>query len=117
MHGLPPTNTTAFALHYGHARMPLALVVPDTRWASMWRIHWPDSRVSDMVNLARAKDAAAAIAVRGLPARNPQRLHWKLDRSNSPPEAPRACSARPGLPRGHPARRSASPSHHHHPSL
>ena len=32
-------------------------VCPDAKWPSMWRIHHGD-RVSDIVNLARAKDAA-----------------------------------------------------------
>ena len=26
----------------------------------MWRVRWPDGRLSDMVNLSRAKDAIAA---------------------------------------------------------
>ena len=34
------------------------VVRPDVRWHGMWRIHSPDGRVSDMVNLSRAKDAA-----------------------------------------------------------
>jgi hypothetical protein len=49
----------------------------------MWRIIWPDGRVSIAVNLARAKDAAAAIAERGPPARNRHRLRWVSDRSES----------------------------------
>jgi hypothetical protein len=101
MHGLPPTNTTTgFALYYGHARTPLALVVPDTHWSGMWRIAWPDGRLSDMVNLARAKDAAAAIAERGPPARDRLLVHWKA--SNSPPGGAYARFARLGLPEDHP---------------
>jgi hypothetical protein len=37
-------------------------VVSDEKWPLMWRIHWADGEVSDMVNLTRAKDAAVARA-------------------------------------------------------
>src|SRR5262249_61186938 len=33
------------------------VVCPDPKWPSMWRIHY-GGRISDMVNLVRAKDAA-----------------------------------------------------------
>ncbi len=36
-------------------------VEPDAQWANMWRIH-KRGFVSDMVNLSRAKDAAAVMA-------------------------------------------------------
>ena len=32
-------------------------VVPDEAHPGMWRVRWPDGRVSDMTNLTRAKDA------------------------------------------------------------
>jgi hypothetical protein len=106
MHGLLPTNTTAgFALHYGRARTPLAQVVPDTDWPGMWRIILLDGRLSDLVNLARAKDAAAAIVERGPPARDRLLLHWKTKASNSPSGGSYARL-------GHPVSRSASLSHH-----
>jgi hypothetical protein len=35
---------------------------PDVKWPGMWRIHAPDGRISDMVNLSRAKDAARSWA-------------------------------------------------------
>ena len=35
------------------------VVCPDPKWPSMWRIHY-GGRISDMVNLARAKDAAVS---------------------------------------------------------
>src|SRR5262245_8153669 len=69
-----------YALYYGLARGPLARIVPDACWAGMWRIAWPDGQLSDMTNLDRAKDAAAAIAERGPPRRDQRRLHWKRDR-------------------------------------
>jgi len=37
-------------------------VCPDETYPTMWRIHAPDGRISDMVNLSRAKDAAIAWA-------------------------------------------------------
>ena len=37
--------------------------------------------LSDMTNLARAKDAAAEICDRGPPRRDRRRFHWKIERS------------------------------------
>jgi hypothetical protein len=34
-------------------------VVPDAAHTGMWRVRWPDGRLSDMTNLTRAKDAVA----------------------------------------------------------
>jgi hypothetical protein len=34
-------------------------VVPDVAHRGMWRVRWPDGRLSDMTNLTRAKDAVA----------------------------------------------------------
>jgi hypothetical protein len=34
-------------------------VVPDATRRGMWRVRWPDGRLSDMTNLTRAKDAVA----------------------------------------------------------
>jgi hypothetical protein len=34
-------------------------VVPDAAHAGMWRVRWPDGRLSDITNLTRAKDAIA----------------------------------------------------------
>jgi hypothetical protein len=81
---LTQPTVAGYALHYGQTQTPLVRVEPDSVYPGMWRVVWPDGRTSDMVNLARAKDAAMALAERGPPARNPQRLHWRLDRSNSP---------------------------------
>jgi hypothetical protein len=52
-------------------------VVPDSRWPNMWRVRSTDGSLSDMVNLARAKDAAIAIAERGPPARNRRLVSWR----------------------------------------
>jgi len=34
-------------------------LVPDAVYPGMWRVQWPDGRLSDMTNLARAQDTAA----------------------------------------------------------
>jgi hypothetical protein len=60
---------TIYALHYGTRSTPFALVKPDEKWGErgMYRVHWPNGSVSDMVNLSRAKDAARLIAPTALP--------------------------------------------------
>jgi len=67
---LPPAGSSkpaskTYCFHYGSAQRPLATVVPDIQWPGMWRIEWPDGRLSDMVNLTRAKDTSEVIAERG----------------------------------------------------
>jgi hypothetical protein len=39
--------------------------MPDQHWTGMWRIAFPDGRLSDMLNLTRAKDARARTERRG----------------------------------------------------
>jgi hypothetical protein len=51
------------ALHRGQAKRPLLHVVPDAVHPEMWRVQYPDGRLTDMVNLTRAKDAAVSIAL------------------------------------------------------
>ena len=34
-------------------------VVPDAAHPDMWRVRWPDGRLSDIANLTRVKDAVA----------------------------------------------------------
>jgi hypothetical protein len=68
----------ARTLLYGRSTKPLAWVVPYERWPGMWRVHQPDGSTSDMVNLSRAKDAAAAIAERGPLERDRRRFHWRI---------------------------------------
>ena len=34
-------------------------VLPDAAHRGMWRVRWPDGRLSEMTNLTRAKDAVA----------------------------------------------------------
>ena len=38
----------------------LAQIEPDAVWPSMWRVRTPDGRLSEMVNISRARDAARA---------------------------------------------------------
>jgi hypothetical protein len=82
-------NQAAYALHYGSACSPMVTVVPDINWPGMYRLAWPDGRLSDMANLSRAKDAAVAICERASPGKDRSRFHWK----NRPAE-----NARRGLP-------------------
>jgi hypothetical protein len=42
-------------------------LVPDERHPGMYRLRLPDGRLSDMVNLTRARDALAAIRDDGAP--------------------------------------------------
>jgi hypothetical protein len=86
------TPNQAFALYYGASRRPLAWVAPDPTYPGVFRVRLPDGRLSGMLNLARAKDAAAAIAGRGPPTRDPRLLHW--DHSDAP-SAGRGCAQRP----------------------
>ena len=41
----------------------LATIEPDQIWPGMWRVRLPDGYLTDMVNLSRAKDAAASLAL------------------------------------------------------
>jgi len=41
----------------------LATVQADDRWAGMYRVLLSDGHLTDMVNLARAKDAAISLAI------------------------------------------------------
>jgi hypothetical protein len=76
-------------LHIGSRRTGIA-VRPDVRWPGMWRVHAPDGRVSDMVNLTRAKDAAVAWA-RSRGVGGTEVVRW--DHRETAGEAPLAASA------------------------
>ena len=66
-------TTTQWRLHINE-RFTGVTVRPDSQYPNMWRIH-ANGRVSDMVNLARAKDAALTWARRdGLARRD--RVRW-----------------------------------------
>ena len=44
-------------------------VVQDAKYPKMWRVRYPDGQLSDMVNLTRARDAAAGLALAALNSR------------------------------------------------
>jgi hypothetical protein len=57
-------------------RFSKVIVRPDIGWPGMWRVRSPDGELSDMVNLARAKDAAISVArPRGLG--RGECVHWQ----------------------------------------
>lgn len=52
------------SLYRWGSREPIAEVAPDAKWPGMWRFRLlPDGSLSDMVNLSRARDAAAERAI------------------------------------------------------
>jgi hypothetical protein len=53
-------------LFHGSDQNPLAIVEPDAKYPFLYRIRYPDGRLSDMANLTRAKDAACWFALRSL---------------------------------------------------
>jgi len=57
------------ALHAIGHRSAIVHIVPDRVWPEMWRIRHPDGRLSDMANLAWARDGAVAVAMRLLDPR------------------------------------------------
>jgi hypothetical protein len=58
------------ALHATGHRRAIVHIVPDGNWRGMWRIRHPDDRLSDMANLAWAKDGAIAVGMRLLDPRS-----------------------------------------------
>jgi hypothetical protein len=58
---------------------PVCMVVPDARYAGMFRVRKPDGTLTDMVNLTRANDAAAIIA-RDLMRDSMRQGNWVDDR-------------------------------------
>lgn len=81
----PSTNCPqARRLYCGDTCAALCVVEPDARFSGMWRVLWPDGQLSDMANLSRAKDAAAAICERGPPRRDPRLFRWRKDAHGTP---------------------------------
>ncbi|SRR5258708_3483716 len=62
-----------FALYVVGLGEVILHVVPDGSHEGMWRVRYLDGRVTDMLNLERAKDAAASIALAMLNVRYPGR--------------------------------------------
>jgi len=44
----------------------LATVEPDNQWAGVYRVRFRDGRLTDLVNLTRARDAAVTLALASL---------------------------------------------------
>jgi hypothetical protein len=59
-------------------RRKLVQIEPDAAWPGMWRVRTPDGRLTDMVNISRARDAARALAL----------AHLNQRGEESPAEAP-----------------------------
>ena len=57
-----------YALHAMGRRGHVVSIEPDEKYPGMWRIRQPDGSLSDMVNKARARDAARSIALQFLNA-------------------------------------------------
>ena len=57
-------------------------VQPDEKYPDMYRVHWADRPPSDMVNLARAKDAAMRWAGRE-GGETAKRLKWRTPKAPS----------------------------------
>jgi hypothetical protein len=72
-------------------------VVPDSAHRGMWRVRWPDGRLSDMTNLTRAKDAVACFMEteerrqRGRHSPSDGRLCVKTDSWGKGPAATSGC--------------------------
>jgi hypothetical protein len=41
----------------------LASIEPDQNWPGVWRVRMPDGHLTDMLNMSRAKDAAASLTL------------------------------------------------------
>jgi hypothetical protein len=44
----------------------LVTIEPDADWPNLYRVRLPDGHLTDMVNLARAKDATTSLALEAL---------------------------------------------------
>lgn len=59
------------ALHWDglqlrYRRRVVATLVAEEAWPKLYRVHLPNGRVTDMVNLTRAKDAAVTLVMHAL---------------------------------------------------
>jgi hypothetical protein len=60
-------------LYRAGSRRPLLTLIRDEKYPCMWRVRMPDGRLSDIANRTWAKEAAAAIALSILKARETAR--------------------------------------------
>jgi hypothetical protein len=68
-------TATGHALYLRNRGRALATVEPDDTYPGMWRIHQPDGWVSDMANLAWAKEGAIRTALADLNRKEKGRDH------------------------------------------
>jgi hypothetical protein len=81
---------------YIDGRATGTMVCPDPHWPKMWRVHH-GGHVSDMVNLARAKDASISWArPRGMGGEETPR--WICHHRETPSGAPRTDLTLAGVP-------------------
>jgi hypothetical protein len=73
----PKSRRAELRLYIGKAFTGVT-VVPDDRWPDMWRV-CKDGVKSDMVNLARAKDASITWALPRRPGGG-EIVHWEVSR-------------------------------------
>lgn len=94
---------TQLSLYHGSNCRPLVGIEPDSKYPGMFRVRYPNGNLSGIVNLTRAKDAAAVFALRRLnpkPQETAAEHHTtrqKLDRAS---EQPRGRSRTPALRNG-----------------
>jgi hypothetical protein len=91
-------------LYHGNNRNPLLTVEPDSMYAGMYRIRFPDGGLSDMANLTRIKDAAIALALRSLNSGDSEAqetpgsgAYGRKKRAKAPRAANPLCEAPKGL--------------------
>jgi hypothetical protein len=65
IYGAEDTRWEGRRLRLASGRL-LATIEPDAQWAGLYRTRFPDGRLTDLLNLTRAKDAAVSLALAGL---------------------------------------------------
>ena len=101
-------STGSFSLHYKRQGKPLAHVIPDPKWPGMYRVRGSDGTLSDLVNLARAKDAAERVVASKISLHDRNRLTWRESFKGGgtplarPPIASNPPSLVPSLPHSNP---------------
>jgi hypothetical protein len=75
-------------LYLGRSSRPILKIVPDAAWPGLYRIHWPDGRVSPPGNLTRAKDAARLWAGATLKVRGARGFRWRAECAQNAQERP-----------------------------
>jgi hypothetical protein len=90
----PPAGNQPRAIYFG-PRL-IVRILPDPTHPNIWRLRWSDGRLSDLTNLARAMDAALALA-----ALEPGADRRRLRREMEQPDGPSKPRRRTGAGRRH----------------